>query len=145
MTGSSSPDLRPAGAYVHGVDGPVAIVTGRAAAWLLLHLDLASHRIEVRGRDPELDAVLGAITYAGNHWRATSATSAPRGSILANDPEPAAPSVEMTSLQAAELLGITTRAVRLACAAGRLPSTQTDGCWRITTDDLDAYRRSRAA
>ncbi len=142
-----SPSLRPTGAYVHGIDGaPVVVVSARVAAWLLVHTDLARHRVDVRGTDPEVDAQLGALTYVGNLWRtATSATSAATGSGLVEVPEVAASSGFMSSTEAADLLGVTDRAVRLACTGGRLPAARIDGRWQISRDDFDTYRRTRAA
>ena len=129
---------------MHGWDGPVIVVSPRVAAWLVVHTDLAPHRIAERGNDPEVDAVLLAITRVGNAWR-TSATSAPSGSQKAPEPEVAPLSKVMSSSEAAEVLGVTDRAVRLACEAGRLPATRTARRWQITRTDLDTYRRDRAA
>jgi len=138
-----APDRRPWPAYLHG---DVVVIPAKVAAFLLTHADLARLRVRARGDDPVTDAVLVALTVAGNRWRTrTSATSASGGSEVDSQAEMTTPSEVMTTTDAARLLGRTSRAVRLALEQGRLAGEQVDGRWRITIDDLDAYRRSRAA
>lgn len=45
-----------------GIDGPVVVVTGRIAALLVMRTDLGRLGEQVRGSDPEADAVLLALT-----------------------------------------------------------------------------------
>lgn len=137
-------DSRPTGAYVHGASGPVAVVTGRIAALLLARADIATLRLEARTEDPEVTAVLGALTYAANAYRTrTSATSALGGSEVDSQAEVAPRLQVMTTTEAAALLGITDRAIRLACAHGRLPAEQAGGRWQINRADVDNYRSIR--
>jgi excisionase family DNA binding protein len=140
-----SEDLRPVDAFVHGIDGPCVVVPGRVAAWLLAHTDLPEQRMQQRA-EPDIYPVLLALTKVGNLWRSrTSATSAATGSAVAPEPEVAPALVVMSTSQAAEVLGLTDRAIRLACTEGRLLATHTAGRWQISRADLDTYRANRAA
>ena len=137
------PSTRPAEAYVHGAGASsVVIVSARVAAALLTGTDLARYRSANRGLDPEVDAILVALTVCANRWRTASAQP---GSQIAPAPEVLPPSTEMSCTEVADVLRITSRAVRLACQAGRLPATQTEAGWRIARTDLDRYRRDQAA
>lgn len=141
---SRPPDRRPPGAYVHGADGPVAVVSGRTAAWLLAVADLARLRIAHRGMDAEIDNQLLAVTHVANAWRAaTSATSADSGSALDELPEVAPGSKSMTTRTAAERIGITDRAVRLACDEGRIPATRVNGRWQLERSAVEDFRSTR--
>ncbi|MDP9442939.1 MAG: helix-turn-helix domain-containing protein [Actinomycetota bacterium] len=130
---------RPAEHYVHG-HGEVVVVPARVAAWLTRYAGLERLRAEVRGADAEVDSVLVALALAAFAWR-SSAT----GSGLASAPEVAAPCAWMSTTQAARLLGITDRGVRLAIAAERLPAQWVDGRWRVAREDVEHYRAARAA
>ncbi len=138
-----APDLRPAGAYLHG--GPCVIVPPAVAAWLLSATDLARLRVAHRGEDPQRDAVLLALTHCANLWRTstTSAITSVCGSALATEAEAVAPSEYMNTSRAADELGITTRGVRLALEQGRIPATRVDGRWQLHPADVAAYRRTR--
>jgi len=138
------PDRRPWPAYLH--PGAVVVVPASVAAWLTVQTDMPARRVEHRGADPQVDAVLGALTVAGLGWRTrcTSAPSAPGGSSLDENGLAAEPQTMSTS-EAAEHLGITPRAIRLAIAEGRLPATRTAHGWVICAADLDHLRRRRAA
>lgn len=135
----SAAGYRPPEAFVHG-GGEVVVVPARVASWLLRHAALDRIRAEVRGADPEVDAVLVALRVAGLYWRA-SAT----GSVVAPEPEAGALSQWLSTTQAADRLGITDRAVRLAISERRLPAEQVAGRWRITREDVEHYRAARAA
>lgn len=135
----SAPRYRGPEQYVHG-GGAVVVVPARVASWLLRHAQLDRVRAEVRGADPEVDAVLVALTVSGLHWR-TAAT----GSDVAPEPEVGAPSQWMSTTQASDSLGITDRAVRLAIRDQRLPAEQVGGRWRISREDVEHYRAARAA
>lgn len=139
-----APSIRPAGAYLHGLDGPVVIVTGRVAAWLLTNTSLPQLRAQVRGADPEIDAGLIALTNAGLHWRTSAATS-DSGSALVDEAEVAPALDSMSTGQAAEALGIGDRAVRLAIAKGRLKAQQIGGRWLVDREDIEQYRAGRTA
>lgn len=131
---------RPASAYVHGVGAPVVVVPGRVAALLDNLLDLTRLRVEVRGQDAELDAVLVALRVAAANWR-TTATGSPHPPA----PEAATRSTWLSTAQAADILGVTDRAVRLAITEHRLNAQQIDGRWRISREDLEHFRAARAA
>jgi excisionase family DNA binding protein len=121
-------------------------VSGHVADWLLIHTDLDRLRQQHRGEDPEVDAVLIDLRRAAITWRTT--TSAPAsacGSALDRAPEAPTPSQGMSTGRAAKALGITSRAVRLAIAEGRLPAEQVDGRWLITAEHVETYRATRAA
>jgi excisionase family DNA binding protein len=115
------------------------------AAWLEQHASLHRLRIDVRGADPELDAVLNAIRQVAMEWR-DWATSASSGSGRAPVAEVAAGSEErMTSTAAADSLGVSARAVRLAIAEHRLPAERVGRRWLIDRVDVEHYRARRAA
>ncbi|MFJ5693316.1 helix-turn-helix domain-containing protein [Arthrobacter sp. NPDC093125] len=132
---------RPATAYVHGVNGPVVVIPARVCAWLERHAKLNEVRIQERGADPEVDAVLVALRLAALTWR-TTATGTP----VAAKPE-VAPDLNqwLSTGQAADRLGITDRAVRLAIQEQRLHATNVAGRWRITREDLEHFSAAKNA
>lgn len=125
--------------YVHG-GGEVVVVPARVAAWLLKYAHLDELRSQVRGADPEVDNALVALAVSGKYWLA-SATGSPRAPTA----EVVAPSMLMSTSQAADSLGITARAVRLAIGEERLPAERVDGRWLITRDEVEHYRAGRQA
>lgn len=131
---------RPPESYIHGVAAPIVILPARVAAWLERHAGLNDLRIRSRGADPEVDSVLQALHRASLYWR-TSAT----GSSHAPEPEVVAQSKYWSTGEAAERLGITDRAVRLAIAEKRLPATSLNGRWRITPEDIAHFKAAKAA
>ncbi|MFE2110368.1 helix-turn-helix domain-containing protein [Kitasatospora sp. NPDC059463] len=132
------PTPRTPAAYIHGLDGPVVLIPARIAAWLDRHADLAQLRIQHRGSDPELDAVLVALRTAALAWR-TAATGTPQRQ------QPAPLPKWLGTTAAADHLGLAPRTIRLACETGALPARQIDGRWRIALEDLQHYRAARAA
>lgn len=135
---SAPPAPRPPTAFVHG-DGAVVIVPARIAARLDALVNLRRLRIEVRGQDAELDAVLVALATGAAAWRA-SAT----GSERAPEPELGAPSQQwLSTTEAGDLLGIGDRAVRQAIDGGRLDAHRVAGRWRISREDVEQYRSAR--
>lgn len=132
---------RPPTAYVHGVDAPVVVIPARVCAWLERYASLNEVRIRERGADPEVDAVLVAVRLAALTWR-TTATGTPVAAKAEADPD-----LEqwMSTGQAAERLGITDRAVRLAIQEQRLNATNVAGRWRITKEDLQHFTAAKAA
>ncbi|MGY1452664.1 helix-turn-helix domain-containing protein [Streptomyces sp. SS8] len=113
-------------------------VPARVCALLDLLARLDRVRVQVRGRDPELDAVLCAIRDAGRHWRATAT-----GSPVAEQPEAGPRSPWLSTTEAAGLLGITDRAVRLAIASGRLDAENIGGRWRVSREAVAHYQAAR--
>ena len=133
-------DLKPPGWHIVGLGGPAVVVPGRVAAWLESRLDLRRVRTDARGADPEVDAVLSDMHRLALVWRA-SAT----GSATTPPPEATPLLGWMSTTQAASLLKITDRAVRLAIQEHRLPAQQLAGRWRITREDVEHYRAARKA
>jgi excisionase family DNA binding protein len=98
-------------------------------------------RTKVRGRDADLDNALLMILRAGLEYRESSST----GTAMAARPEPTPQLTEqlnqtVSTTTAAELLGITDRAVRKAITEKRLAATVLDGRYRITQDELTQFR-----
>lgn len=126
--------------YIHGVTAPIVIIPARVATWLERYAGLNDLRIRARGNDPEVDSVLQALHRAALHWR-TSVT----GTSQAPAPEEPTESKWMSTTQAADRLGITDRAVRLAIAQKRLHATSLNGRWRITPEDIAHFAAAKAA
>ena len=140
---SQPPPARDPKAYVHGIDGPVAIVPARVAAWLTRQANLDRLRREVRGQDAEVDHVLIALAVAASAWRASAYGTHPR-----NTPEPAPKSAWLTTTEVADLLDQTDRAIRQACQSGRLPAERVGDRWQISRENFEHYcaaRQQRAA
>lgn len=131
------PEARPPGGYL---TGPGVFLPARICAALERVADLPRVRVQHRGLDAELDTVLGDIRTAAARWRATAT-----GSPQAPPPEVGALSGWLSTTQAADLLGITDRAVRLAITEHRLNAEQVDGRWRITRENVEHFRAARAA
>jgi excisionase family DNA binding protein len=122
-----------------GQEGPAVVIDARTAAWMLKYADISRLRVRVRGIDPRISRALEEITVVGLEWR-TSATGTP----VAAKPEPATNSEQWLSTgQAADLVGVTCRAIRKAIAEARLPATQVGGRYRISREDLEHYRTAR--
>lgn len=140
-------DRRTAASFVHGANGPVAIITGRVAA--RIEEKIRDWRIEVRGQDPELDAQLVALTVVATEWRARHdlpiRPASAHGSTDAEAAEVPAPSAPMDTTTAATRLRMTSRAVRLACAAGRIDAQLVAGRWYIPPEAVAHYEAARAA
>ncbi len=130
-------ERRPASSYlVHAGD---VLVPGWFVAWLDAQVDLQRLRIRARDVGPQHVEVVAALLYS------SAATSGGGRKPLVTSPEVTAPLETMSASQAAALLGITPRAVRLACSQQRLAAQPVDGAWRITRTDLETYRAQRAA
>jgi excisionase family DNA binding protein len=127
---------RPAEHYLHA-GGGIVIVPARVAA-LLNRAVLDNWRPGVRQVDPELDAVLTALSVAGRKWRGSVT-----GTTTAAKPELATQSEWLSTTQAATKLGITARGTRKAITDGRLDAQQVAGRWRISRESL-AHFRARA-
>lgn len=125
--------------YVHGPHGEVVVLPQRVAAWLERNARLNELRVEVRGADPEVDAVLGAIRLAALAYR-----TAVYGRDQGKPAEVEQPSV-MSTQQVADQLHLHVRTIRLAIAEKRLRAEQVDGRWRVTREDFEHYRAARAA
>ncbi|WP_380161560.1 helix-turn-helix domain-containing protein [Kineococcus sp. R86509] len=95
--------------------------------------------MDIRGADPEVDAVLVAVHLAALTWR-TATGSDPR-----NTEEQPAEFPDMSTRVAADTLGITERGVRQAITRGHLHATRVDGRWRITRENLAHFQAARTA
>lgn len=137
-----------------GLDGPSVEVPGWACDWLERHTNLAAQRTSARGDDPTVDDVLVAIRHAALAWRERvtgsasaleSMTSSPHGSALGSRVTAGSES-NMSELlstgDAADLIGITDSAVRIACRAGRLSARRVGQTWLITERDALKYAES---
>lgn len=137
----SSP-RRPAGAFIHGTDGPVVLVPASVARWLEQHTNLPRQRVARRGLDDAVDEVLLALRVVA--MRASSPASSDAGTEPVYFAEPAK-QLELTADQAGDLIGITGRAVRKAIHEHRLAARRTGAEWLITRADAENYRAARAA
>jgi len=136
-------DPMPRGSFLYGMDGhPVVVVPARVADWLDRHAGLNSLRIAGREvNDAEVTAVLTDIHIASLKWRASVAGIDPR-----KPPEAMGASPVMNARQAADELGLTDRAVRLAITQKRLHATKDhNNRWAINREDLEHFRAARAA
>ncbi len=132
--------------FLHDQPGPVVVVPARVAAWLDSH-GLSGLRVSARGADAEVDAVLSALHYAALSWRtATSASARPEigAEVVRSNAEDLA-ALTVNTTKAAQLLGISPRAVRFAVEAGRLQAEKVDGQWQISREDLEHFRAGRRA
>jgi len=125
--------------YVHGPNAEVVILPQRVAAWLERNARLNELRVEVRGADAEVDAVLGAVRLAALAYR-----TAVCGTDQGKQAEVEQPSV-MSTQQVADRLHLHPRTIRLAIAEKRLRAEKVDGRWRITAEDFEHFRAARAA
>jgi excisionase family DNA binding protein len=129
---------------------PVAVVPGWLLLWIEQHTDLSRVRIAHRGENPLVDDGLMRL-----HWTAlqctpdapTSATASDCGSSFVAKAElpQGLDQQPLTSGEASDLIGISDRAVRSACSAGRLPARQLGGSWLIDRADALNYRTRRSA
>ena len=124
-----------------GTDGPAVVLDARTCAWLERYAGLSSLRVKVRGTDPHISAQLEAVRFAAMSWRG-SAT----GTRDDTEPEPPTQSEQWLSTgQAADLAGVTSRAIRKAISDARLPANDVGGRYRISREDLEHWKSARAA
>ena len=129
---------RPAEHFVHG-DGQVVVIPARVCAYLGKRAGLDDFRIEHRGTDPEVDAVLVAMRLAALTWLTSATGSTPAPEVEADAP------LTVTTEEAATALGITGRAIRLAIQENRLNAQRIGNNWQIARADLEHFRAARAA
>ncbi len=122
-------------------DGPVVVISGRVAYWLEHTVDLRRLALDVRGSDVELTESLHAIHLAALTFEQQMASAT--GSERDSEPEVSAGSTYVTTPKAADSLGCTERAVRLACSEGRLAGSRVDGRWQVATGDLERFKELR--
>ena len=139
---------KPPGGYKFGSAGQaVVVVPARICAWLARRTNLSEVRVRVRGVDPEVYAVLHDMHRAALEWAAShdEPASAPKGSRAGKFAEVAPPSKWVGTAQAASVLQITPRAVRLAIEEGRLPAKREGRTWKVRRTDLEHFRSARRA
>lgn len=128
---------------IWGLDGCVP-VSPRAANFLLAQFDDHSARMRAQARDPEIYSVLLALREAALEW-ASSEGSVPEVPARDRSPEPTSESKKTTEMvttsKAAELLGITDRAIRKAIQEDRLTAVvQDNGHYLISRTEIGHYR-----
>ena len=129
------------------VSTPFVMVPANVAALLEHHLPLTDLRARVRGHDPVIDdALLGirvaAMTYTETYRARIDAAAAGVGSTVA--PTPEVPAKWITTREAADAVGCTNRAVRLAASEGRLHGEKdAEGRWHFSTEQVAAYAATR--
>jgi excisionase family DNA binding protein len=131
---------RQARELVHGTDGPVVLVSARAAAWLIRYAELESYHQTYRGEDGEIDQTLIALKVAALSWRnaATGTRDAPK-------PELASESEWLSTKQAADALAMTDRAIRKAIREQRLQATTIGRAYRINREQLAHFKARKGA
>lgn len=116
------------------------VVPARIAHLLMKHA-LDGFRVRMQGLDPELDTVLTALDIARRRW---ALARSDRGTAVAGTAELSEPSNDwFSTTRAAELLGVSDRAVRKALADKRLKGHQRGGRWWIAREELAHYRAIR--
>ncbi len=122
------------------------VVPARVAAMLRYRFPFDDLRVQVRGKDSELDDVLMALhTAAMLYIEATRDELASAvGSGVAEVAEVAASSSVMSAQQVADAVGCTNRGVRLAAARQRLAGVKVAGCWLFEIDDVATWVATRA-
>jgi excisionase family DNA binding protein len=133
-------DLKPPGWFIVGLGGPAVVVPGRVAAWLESKLDLRRIRTDVRGADPEVDAVLLDLAVVAQTWR-----SRVNASDRAEPPQADALLPWLTVSEAAGRLGVSGSRVRQLVYTNALPAEQVDRRWRINRLDFEHYKAAKAA
>ncbi|PZU36281.1 MAG: hypothetical protein DI573_13980 [Microbacterium sp.] len=126
---------RPAAHFVHG---PGVLVPDGVCRILEHDAGLSEFRSRVRGRRPQLDAVLDAIHTAAIRHR--------RISDLGNQPLPTsevAAQSGVTTEQAAQALNVSTRRVTQLISANELSADYRDGRWVVDTNSLTALIEKR--
>lgn len=132
---------RPAEHLVH--TGPSVTLDGLLCAKLNKLLGLDKIRAQLRGKDRHLDEGLLAIRLTAAAYESSSA-----GTYSAPQPVPVSRSTQqlndtVSTSTAADILGLTDRAIRKAITENRLKATQLDKRWRIHRDDLAQYQADK--
>lgn len=120
---------------MHGLDGPVVVVSGRVAAWMLRHAGLEAYHLEHRGEDADIDQTLIAMKVAALSWRSTAT-----GTKSAAKPELNAQLEWLSTKQAADALAMTDRAIRKAIRENRLQATMVGRAYRINREQLAHFK-----
>jgi excisionase family DNA binding protein len=124
---------------------PIFFLSGFDAARiaaLIRALDFARRNRESGGVYNSMLPLLDELEEFGGRWTASVIGSAevPQTPDLVEVPEQ-----EMTTKEAAKVLDISDRGVRLACEAGRLEGRKVGGEWRVAVESIAAYHEQRQA
>lgn len=127
-----------------GTNGPAVVISAETAYYLEKLTDGAVSRLRVRARgaNQRVGQELLEIREAAMRFTLPALPE-----VKADSAEVARDSEQWLSvIEVADLLGLTDRAVRLACSEGRLEAQQDDARrWRITRQAYEHYRAARAA
>lgn len=127
------------------IDGTAVVLSPETAYYLEKVCNVSALRQRLRdGRHPVVSQELLDLRRVGMSFDPSSLAQ------VESDPTQVAPESEsglMSVAEVADLLGLTTQAVTLACREGRLVAEQVGPRrpWQITRDALDDYRAARAA
>lgn len=114
-------------------DGRV-VVPPRIAFWLEKQAGVTDNRrIVVRGNDPAAYEVLMALHIAALTHRSGVGTK-----VTEQQGYPEESNVWMTTITAAERMGVTDRAIRKWIAVGKLPAIRHGGRWLINHNNIRA-------
>lgn len=125
---------------VVGLDGPAVVISARACAWLDRYADLRHLRARYAALvDDEITQTLVHMGVLAADWRNRHGASPAHGTAIAdNTGQP--PPLELTTQQAADLIGITPSGIRKAINRGQLDATRSNGRWTISRGDAEMYR-----
>jgi excisionase family DNA binding protein len=130
---------RPIEAAIQGLSGPVSVIEGAEAAALIATFKLDVYSREHRGANVHVDRVISKLKLLSAAHRAGAGTGC--GTFRAVPAELVRScGGKLTTRQASEVLGITTREVRKAIKDGRLRAERSGGRWLIDSADVARYR-----
>lgn len=116
------------------------VVPARVGRILLTAGGLAGFAAAVRGQDPEVDAVLAALSSEALAWTRSARTR--HG--LAQDP-PSRSSSRLSTSEAAQLAGCPLRTLQNAITDGRLPAEKVGKRFVVTVEDAETFAAARRA
>ena len=125
-----------------GNGGPAVVISAETALLLERFCKVTELRVRLRGRNPRVAQELLDLRHVAMQYEEPALPEAEVGFA-----EVAAELDQrlMSVAEVADLLGLTDRAVRLACSQERLEAQQVGGRWRITREAYEEYRAARAA
>ncbi len=129
-------DPSPCGHDIHGQDGVFMAAPDWLAVWLETSTNVSSRRVALRGLNPAADDALVALHSVATQWSVMasgSAAGADSGTEqhLLPEPERELVAEHINVNTAAEVIGISARAVRKAIADQRLPASRIGSQWLI--------------
>lgn len=130
-----------------GDEGPAVVLSAETAYWLERICKVSSLRQRLRDGSHQrvsvelLELRRVAMSFDPTRLPATAEVGSGSAEVAAG-----LESREWLSVgEAADLLGIGERAVRLACSQDRLDAEQVGGRWRITRQALEDFKATRVA